>query len=70
MGTGSGSYQGIASRAAEKLAAKQFAKKVALLSEEKPQRLKAEIDFVALTARLEAAPFQSKVKREAFQQTA
>jgi hypothetical protein len=30
---------------------------------------KAEIDFVALTARIEAAPFQSKIKSEIFQQT-
>jgi len=49
-------------------AAEQFAEKVALQSEEQPQRLKP-IDFVALTARLEAAPFQNKTKAGVFQQT-
>ena len=48
--------------------AKQIAEKVALQSEEQPQRLKP-IDFVALTARLEAATFQNKIKTGVFQQT-
>jgi len=34
-----------------------------------PSAAEAEIDFVALTARLEAAPFQSKIKSKVFQQT-
>jgi len=34
-----------------------------------PSAAEAEIDFVALVARLEAAPFQSKIKSEIFQQT-
>jgi hypothetical protein len=49
-------------------AALQFAEKVALQAKE-ASAAEAEIDFVALTARFEAAPFQSKIKREAFQQT-
>jgi hypothetical protein len=43
-------------------------KKLALQSEEEPQRLKSRIDFVALTARLEASPFQNKVKIRVFAQ--
>jgi hypothetical protein len=35
-----------------------------------PQRLKPQIDFVVLTARLEAAPFQNKVVDRIFQQPA
>jgi hypothetical protein len=39
------------------------------LAEGSKPAAKSRIDFVALTARLEAAPFQNKIKTEVFQQT-